>query len=149
MDNPIITTKGTTKSYRIMSLFGGGTLIFLGYRFISYSQEVWGKRSSQAFFIGLLLWFFALLLAFVVATKATSYVDVFADKIIGKGIQKTSGGSKVVDFNLSYEEIVSITCDVSNLYVVTAHEKFQIITNADKAKEIFDYYVTNIKNCHR
>ena len=79
---------------------------------------------------------FAIVNFLIKLSFSTSYANVYADKIIGKGIQQFV----IKDFNLNYKQIIDISYTGRAIRISTAGGEYKIISNTQKAKEIFDYY---------
>lgn len=148
MNKAIISTKGTTKALAISALvtFGMGLAFFIGALFFVVSKinsypsyildRVGGKLFGIVAVFGVLL-IVDMLIAAAPLLRSKTYVDVFEDHLEGMGMQQ---GLKLINFKLSNDKIVNVTCNGVDIYIHTNGEKYRVTTDVKTAKEIFDHY---------
>lgn len=141
MNRIVMTTKKTNIVFLVISLLTSLAFVFLGVFLMDLSDQTWGQNAATLKTTAIIAWVMSLIYLLVDISFATSYADVYEDRIVGKGIQQLV----VRDFNLDYGQITDISCTGRNLYISTPGGKYKIITNAPKAKEVFDYYNQTVK----
>ncbi|MDD7653018.1 MAG: hypothetical protein SOY32_05320 [Candidatus Faecousia sp.] len=141
MNRIVMTTKKTNIAFLASSLISSLLFFGLGIYLMNLSDRAWGQNATTLKTAAVTLWIVALVHILVDISFATSYADVYEDRIVGKGIQQLF----VREFNLDYGQITDISCTGGRLYISTPGGKYKIITNAAKAKEVFDYYNHAIK----
>ena len=148
MKQPLITTRDTNKTSRTGAIIGGVLDVLFAIFMIcfikgkadkvpSYLQDEFWEASA-----GLIIFCVIVLGCMVIYTVyqfsiCNSYVDVYDDHMEGKGIQNIY---QIVDFNLGYDKIVSVTCSGIYLSIQTSGGKFKILTNVETAKKVYDHY---------
>ena len=140
MNNVIISTKNTNTKYKntgivCAALTGAiGFLILCGYFFLS------SHSSDDTLIVVLLLGLFLIGDGIITATlryiNASSYVDIYKDRVIGKGIQNFSP----LDFNLKFEQIGNISVEGIWVHIHTNSGGYKVMTDKKTATEIFNYY---------
>ncbi len=140
MNDVIISTKNTNTKYKNTGIVCAilmcvlGFLVLCGYFFLS------SHSSDDSLIIVLLLGFFMIGDGIITATlrhiNASSYVDIYKDRIIGKGIQNFSP----LDFNIKFEHIDNISVEGIWLHIHTNSGTYKIMTNEETAKKVFNYY---------
>ena len=145
MDKIIMTTKKTNTPYLIAGLIE--SLLYAGIAFYCLQLkedmiDAWHFSYANTLNTCAIILFISAAINFLYKLSAsTSFVDVYCNKITGKGIQQFI----VRDFELNFEHVTDISCTGRFLYINTPAGKYKIITNATCAKEIFSHYNT-IKN---
>ncbi len=147
MNRVVITTKKSNKAYLIAGilvavLFAGFAMYLNSYIGNMSSFELaFSKTASSISTCVTILYIVAFVELMWTILCAMSYADVYEDKIVGKGMEKLN----LRDFHLDYSQITDISYSGLNLYISTVGGKYKIITNAVKAKEVFNYY-NKVKN---
>lgn len=140
MNGVILTTKGTTKSYRSRGIIGGVIMgvagLFVLIIFFVFSSRVHDNRLVFFLIIALFMLFDAFVTIAVKCAYARSYVDIYGDRLVGKGIR----GLNVVDFNIQRSQVSNITAEGSTININTVSGAYKIITNKDTAQKVFYYY---------
>lgn len=146
MDKPILTTKGTskkTKTWRILSMTLSPVFMLL-ILFIwlnsypDYARDM--IMDEYGYTIGIIIAIviaFDLLWGLVQVAQCESYVDVYEDRMEGKGILKVI---QMWPFKLDHSKIVGVACSANFLYINTQNGKYTILTDAQTAKEITEYF---------
>ena len=67
---------------------------------------------------------------------ASSYIDIYEDRVEGKGIQNFN----VLQFSVRYSEINNITTEGIFIHIHTTSGTYKIISNKETATEVFTYY---------
>ncbi len=140
MNDVIISTKNTNTKYKntgiVCAVIIGviGFLILCGYFFLS------SHSSDDTLIVVLLGGLFFIGDGIITATlryiNASSYVDIYKDRVIGKGIQNFSA----LDFNLKFEQIGNISVEGIWVHIHTNSGNYKIMTDKKTATEIFNYY---------
>ena len=135
MNNPIITTQKTSSRYLASQLIYDVLFIFIGIYFMA--------KGLSAFCTFLI---FGGLSALYHAMVSSAYVDIYADRIEGKGMQKVAMQS----INLRFDQITDISTSrgfmnleatgMNEFLVInTSAGSYKIITTSARAKEIVDF----------
>lgn len=140
MNGEIISTRNTNTKYKntgiicaiLMSVLG--LAIIGGYCYLS-------EHSSDDSLIWVLLFGLFLFADGIITTtfrniNASSYVDIYQDRFIGKGIQNLSP----LNFNLRIEDIINVSTEGIWLHIHTNSGKYKVMTNESTAMRIFNYY---------
>lgn len=140
MNNVIISTKNTNTKYKNTGIACAvlmcvlGFLVLCGYFFLS------SHSSDDTLIVVLLLGIFLIGDGIITATlryiNASSYVDIYQDRVIGKGIQNFSP----LDFNLKFEQIDNVSVEGIWVYIHTNSGNYKVMTDKKTATEIFNYY---------
>lgn len=148
MNNVKLTTKKTGMTHLIVGIIE--SLVFAGIGFyclrsVDVLKAAWkmgaADTANTAGSLFLLIAFINLMYALLVNA---SYADVYGDKIVGKGIQMIA----LKDFDLNFNQISDISCSGQFLSINTPAGKYKVVTNASRAKEIFEYYNSIKNNIH-
>ncbi len=142
MKRVIISTKKSNTAFLIIGVTGALVFAGAGMYFSSYVSKMnpymaaFSKTASTASTCATLLYIVAFVEFLWTILSAMSYADVYEDKIVGKGLEKFN----LRDFHLDYSQITDVSYSGLNLFISTTSGKYKIITNAVKAKQVFDYY---------
>ena len=66
-----------------------------------------------------------------------TYVDVYDDRFVGKGIQDMS----VLGFNIKLEEINNVAIEGYWLHIQTSSAVYKVMTNNSTAEKVFNYCI--------
>ena len=70
--------------------------------------------------------------------NGSTYVDVYKDRLVGKGIQNFSS----LDFNIKITELNNISVEKGFwLHINTTSGKYKVMTNKDTAAKVYNYYI--------
>lgn len=141
MNRIVMTTKKTNLAFLVSSLISSLLFVGVGIYLMNLSDQTWGQNAATLQTGAVTIWIVTLVYTLVEISFATSYADVYEDRIVGKGIQQFF----VREFNLDYGQITDVSCTGGRLFISTPGGKYKIITNVAKAKEVFDYYNQAIK----
>ena len=136
MNHLILTTQKTNKAYVVAGLIESLIYFGIGMYFLPLSEKTHGKNASTLVTATSVMCIVAIINFLNKLSFSTSYVNVYTDKILGKGIQQLV----VRNFELNYKQINDISYTGRTIRIATSGGEYKIITNAEKAKEIFDYY---------
>lgn len=140
MNNVIITTKKTNLVFLITSLAGALLTVVIGFQFVELAEEAtsrWMFSTADKFEnLAVLLFVLAGVEVGFALLESTTFADVYSDRIVGKGMHWL----KVMEFDLTYDQITNISCRGMYLYINVSGERYRITTSVNRAKEIFDYY---------
>lgn len=140
MDNVIISTKKTNDKYKNTGITCAvltailGLIAIIGYMYLSeHSSE-----DSLIFLllVGLFLIGDGIITATLRYINSTSFVDIYEDRITGKGIQNFSP----MDFNIKHEQVNNITTEGIWIHIHTTSGIYKIMTDKETAAEVFSYY---------
>ena len=138
----ILSTKGTNNSYKTKGMIGALMMIGLGIVFLILYFFLSSKSSDNklvaVFVLSMLSFFDGLIQLVKNNTFAKSYLEIYSDKISGKGIQQLN----VVDFTLPIQKVQSITIEGFNINVNTLSGTYKIISDKETAEKVFKYYNT-------
>lgn len=151
MNDVIFSTRGTKTAKIIFmivcSVFIGLFCIFISNIFPhvntmyydlsdSYKTSVWVISLSVALLLSAAI--FIILCAF---KYGLTYVDVYRDRFVGKGLPKQSMYANSELFNIKNEQIINVTM-IRNwfLCIHTVSGKYYIMTNQKTGAEIMNYY---------
>lgn len=148
MNKPILTTEGTNKMMKISAIISATAAVavaFFIFNFFqdqlgdlpSYAQELYLEKAAGLIILEVVLCGLLLIYAAYQWATCRSYVNVYEDRLEGKGIQNIY---QIVDFSLSYDKIVNVTCMNMYVYIHTAAGKYKIVTNINTAKAVYNYY---------
>lgn len=148
MEQPIITTNGTNQASKLSAKLSAllpiifAIAIFSFFRgqlepYPKYVQEKILEDCAGLIIISAISFLALSMFVIYQFLITTSYVNVYADRMEGKGIQNVI---QVVDFKLSYSQITSVTSMGNSVYINTPGGKYRILTDAKTAAEIFAYY---------
>lgn len=148
MEKPILTTRETNKASKLSAIISGIIdvvfVIFVwnffkskmdalpAYMHDDFMKEMFGTIAVLAVMACLALIYTAY--QFMICR---SYVDVYEDRLVGRGIQN---GYQLLDFDLSYDKITNITCSGIHLFIHTPGGKYKIVTNVQTAGEVFQFF---------
>lgn len=142
MSEPIITTKNTNAAYLIAGLIESLLYVGIGMYCLELRKDfIASWRFSYADTMNtcaILLFIFGAINFLYKLIASTSFADVYSSKIVGKGLQQFV----VKDFDLNFSQVTDISCTGRFLNINTPAGKYKIVTNANRAKEVFDYYNT-------
>lgn len=134
-----LSTKKTNILYLIIGLVSFVIDIALYAYCMQLSDELhsrWKFDSAETMAtIGCIILFFGLVTFAYYMLGFRTFADVYSDRIVGKGMQHFI----VKDFDLSYSQITDVSFSGQMLYINTAGGKYKIVTNAQRAKEVFEY----------
>lgn len=147
MNTPILTTRDTNKISKVFAIISGILDILFavfilnffkkridavpGYMRDDYTEAISGLIALVAIALAASLFYAAY--QFVICR---SYVDVYENRLEGKGIQNVY---QIVDFNLSYDNITSVTCRGLYIHIQTPGGKFKILSNAETAQKVYSH----------
>lgn len=147
MNKPVISTRGTNNFAKLAALIG---FIFFALIFAiifviiikrvdsypSIFRDQILKRAAVPTIAWVVISMLVLLFYALMYASCRAYVDVFEDRMEGKGIQNLY---TVVDFKLDRTQIINVTYVRNQLYINAVAGKYKIITNSETAKRVFDY----------
>lgn len=150
MNKPLITTAGTNKMMKVSAFVYAIAAVLFAifiYNFFSnqiasypkYAQEIYLQEAAGLIIFEVIICGFMLIYAAYLWATCRSYVNVYEDRLEGKGIQNVY---QIVDFSLSYDKITNVTCTSMYIYIHTPGGKYKIVSNVQTAKEVFNYYNT-------
>lgn len=136
MNAPLITTRDTNKASKLSAVISGILDVIFAIMFISFFKDQDLEEVA-----GLIVLCVAVLGGLVIYTAyqfsiCRSYVDVYEDRLEGKGIQN---GYQLTDFTLSYDKITNVSCSGINVLIHTSGGNYKILTNAETSKKVYEY----------
>ena len=144
MNNLIMSTQNTATKYKNVRIVLGiasvltGIIAFCLYAFLKeeYESDI-SKGAMLLVFVAL----YFIISGFIEFIKYINYgqtfLDVYADRFIGKGIQNFG----VLSFNFKREEIKIISVEKGFLlHIQTNSGTYKVMTNNDTATKILNYY---------
>lgn len=148
MKTLLLTTRDTNKVSKISAIISGIldiVFVILAFAFFNNQQNSLPTSLRDDFVkesAGLIILVAVAFGAMIIYTAyqfviCRSYVDVYSDRVEGKGIQNVY---QVIDFSLSYDKITNITCAGIYVHIHTAGGQYKILTNAETAKKVYEYY---------
>lgn len=151
MNTPIVTTQKTSSRYLISKLMFDAIFLIIGIYFFSLVDDLSAQwRYDLIDTVKRAGWIFVILgLAFAVyhVMASQTYVDIYADRLEGKGMQKFTAQSislrfdQVTDISLSKGFMnVEVSGLIGFLVISTVAGSYKIVTTTERAKEIIDFY---------
>lgn len=140
MDNVIISTKNTNTKYkntgiaRAVLIYLVGILIVCGCFFLDSHSS--GGSLTVPLLLGLFLFCDGIITAVLRFINASSYVDIYSDRLVGRGIRNFSP----LDFNLKSVQVTGISVVGIRIHIHTAAGTYKIMTNKETAAKIAEYY---------
>lgn len=140
MDNVIISTKNTNTKYKNTGIASAvliclvGILIVCGCFFLDSHSS--GGSLTVLLLLGLFLFCDGIITAVLRFINASSYVDIYSDRLVGRGIRNFSP----LDFNLKSVQVTGISVVGIRIHIHTAAGTYKIMTNKETAAKIAEYY---------
>ena len=140
MDNVIISTKNTNTKYKNMGIICAvliclvGILIICGCFFLDSPSSV--GSLPVLLLPGLFLLCGGIITAVLSRINASSYVDIYSDRLVGRGIRNFSP----LDFNLKSAQVTGISVGGIRIHIHTAAGTYKVMTNKETAAKIAEYY---------
>ena len=140
MDNVIISTKNTNTKYKNTGIARAvliclvGILILCGCFFLDSHSS--GGSLTVLLLLGLFLFCDGIITAILRFINASSYVDIYSDRLVGRGIRNFSP----LDFNLKSVQVTGISVVGIRIHIHTAAGTYKIMTNKETAAKIAEYY---------
>lgn len=145
MNNIVYTTKKTNVAYLIAGIVESLVYAGIGIYCLQLKEDMlssWQFDYANTLGIASVFSFISAFINLLYKLMSSStFADIYCDKIVGKGLRQLIA----TDFDLSFQQITDISYTGRFLNINTAAGKYKIVTNAKRAKEIFDHYNT-IKN---
>ncbi len=147
MNTPILTTRDTNKISKVFAIISGILDIVLAAFVFSffkkridsvpyYMQDAYTEEISGFIGFAAIAFIAAIFYSVYQFVICRSYVDVYENRLEGKGIQNVY---QIVDFNLSYDNITSVTCRGPYLNIQTPGSKYKILTNVKTAQKVYSH----------
>lgn len=151
MKSPITTTQKTSSRYLISQLLGDSIFAIIGIFFLSRVDTLrsqWRFDLVESAQVTAIVFFIvAFLSAIYHVMVSKTYVNVYADMIEGKGMQKVAMQS----INLRFDQITGISTSrgfmnleatgLNEFLVInTAAGNYKIITTSERTKEIIEFF---------
>lgn len=140
MNDVIISTKNTNTKYKNTGIVCAVLMCVLGFLILCGYFFLRSHSSDDTLIAVLLLGLFFIGDGIITATlryiNASSYVDIYSDRLVGKGIQNFSP----LDFNLKFEQIGNISVEGIWIHIHTNSGTYKVMTDKNTATEIFNYY---------
>lgn len=140
MDKVIISTKNTNTKYKNTGITRAvliclvGILIVCGCFFLDSHSS--GGSLTMLLLLGLFLFCDGIITAVLRFINASSYVDIYSDRLVGRGIRNFSP----LDFNLKSVQVTGISVVGIRIHIHTAAGTYKIMTNKEIAAKIAEYY---------
>lgn len=140
MNGLILSTKGTAKNYRNRGIIGGLILCMVGL-FLTIIYGVFRSRSSAQVLVlililGLLIIFDGFYTIMRNCIFSTTYLDIYSDRISGKGAQKLN----MQNFNAGLNQISNITVNGICIDVSIGANTYRIFSDKETASKVLNYY---------
>ena len=119
--------------------FGNSVIIVvLNNKFNKIKGELYIFLYIGVFFLllGLVLIGDGMVMTAIHCVNGLTYVDVYEDKFVGKGIQNLN----LLDFNIKIEQISNISVQGFWIHIHTNSGVYKIMTDKKTATEVFNYY---------
>lgn len=144
MNNPILTTRQTNKTFKLSAVISGiadVVFVVLIWTFFKSRMDALPQYMHDDFLkeaAGAIVLLTILIGAAVIYTAyqfliCRSYVDVYEDRMRGMGIQDRF---HLLDFDLSRDKITNVTSSGIYVFIHTPGGKYKIVTNAVTAQEV-------------
>lgn len=144
MTGIILSTKNTNKQYK-RGIISAIVLSVLGIIIMGIYCFFRSKSSADELILIFLAGLFLLGDGIITATFkylfSKSYMDMYTDRIEGKGIQ----GFSVLDFSVNLNQVLNISTEGIFIKIDTNCGTYKIISDKVTAKKVFDYYCQNMK----
>ena len=142
MGNIVMSTKKTAAAYKNIMIVLSIISMILGILSIAFYSVAIERTSNKGVIILLILAVFFIVEGIITFVKnyisGLTYVDVYKDRFIGRGIQNLS----VLNFNIKNEEINNISIAKGFwLHIQTNSGTYKVMTNDKTAAKIFNYYI--------
>ncbi len=127
-------TKRTTAAIAmsiIMCIMGIVVIAF----YVFAADYIFDNSMIFILFLGLFVIADGIVMIAINCFYAKTYIDIFEDRIEGKGLQ----GMSLMDFNIKMDRIVNISVENMFIYIHTASGKYKIRTSKDTATKVFSY----------
>lgn len=148
MNGPIITTNGTNSASKLSAIISGILNVVFAIFIISFFSkkmdavptsiraDVLSKMTGWIIILTV-LWCAMVVYTVYQLSICRSYVDVFEDRVVGRGICNVY---QVLDFSIPRNQITNVTYMKHFVFISHAGSRYKIITDAKTAKIIFDYF---------
>lgn len=141
MKEVIISTKGTANARKNVGIGCAIAMVLLGIVVVAFycylSEHTRDKSILVILFCGLFALCDGIITAALHYINGTTYVDVYRDRIVGKGIRNLNPQ----DFNMKNEQIGNVTVQGFWVHIHTNAGTYKVMTDKKTASEIFDYFV--------
>lgn len=141
MNNMVMSTKNTTATRRNTGIVAAVVTIVMGILVVAFYIYANEHTSSDGVILCLLLGLFlicdGIIMTAIHCINGSTYVDVYKDRFIGKGIQNLNA----LNFNIKLEEINNISVEGFWLHIQTSSGTYKVMTDKDTATKIFNYYI--------
>lgn len=141
MKNIVLSTRNTTYTRKKVTMALSAMLIIFGIFIVILCFCAVGYTSLNDAILLLLIGFLTIGYGTIMAVKsyitALTYLDVYDDRFIGKGIQDMS----VLGFNIKLEEINNVAIERYWLHIQTSSGVYKIMTDNSTAAKVFNYCI--------
>ncbi len=141
MKNIVISTRNTTDTRKKVTMVLSAMLILLGIFVVALCFCADENTNLHDAIVLLLIGFLIIGYGIIMAVKnyinTLTYVDVYDDRIIGKGIQDMS----VLGFNIKLKEINNVAIEGYWLHIQTSSGVYKVMTNNSTAAKVFNYCI--------
>ena len=141
MSNLIMSTKNSATTYKniciVLSVVSMviGIVAFCFYGFLMENYESSG--TIILLLIGLYFLIDGIIKFYSNYISGQTYLDVYADRLVGKGLRNFS----ILSFNIKFEEVNSVSIEKAFwIHIQTSGGTYKIMTNKDIATKFCDYY---------
>lgn len=145
MKNIVLSTRNTTNARKKVTMALSAMLILLGIFIVILCFCSVGHINFYDAILLLLIGFLIIGYGTIKAVKsyitALTYLDVYDDRFIGKGIQNMS----VLGFNIKLEEINNVAIERYWLHIQTSSGVYKVMTDNSTAAKVFNYCI-ELKN---
>ena len=141
MKNIVLSTRNTTYARKKVRMTLSAMLILLGIFVVALCFWADGYTNLHDAIILLLIGFLIIGYGTIMAVKsyitALTYLDVYDDRFIGKGIQDMS----VLNFNIKLKEINNVAIERYWLHIQTSSGVYKVMTDNSTAAKVFNYCI--------
>lgn len=142
MNNMVMSTRKTTNSRRNTGIVLAILVTLIGafiVAFYIYAKE--HTNDDNAIFLlllGLFLVGDGMIMVVKNCVNASTYVDIYKDRFVGKGIQNLGA----LGFNIKTEEVNNISIEGFWLHIHTSSGAYKVMTDKNTAQKVFNYYIS-------
>ena len=137
----IMSTKNTNTARKnagiVTSVLTAISGIFVIAFYVYANERTYSDSVVFLLLLGLFLIGDGIVMAAINCINGSTYVDVYKDRIVGKGIQNMN----VQNFNIRIEQVNNITVEGFWIHIHTNIGSYKVMTDKNTATDIFNYYI--------
>lgn len=141
MSNIVMSTKRTNTARKNAGIVSAALTTLIGIFVIAFycyaSEHTYSDSVVFLLLVGLFLLGDGIVMITMNCINGSTYVDIYEDRIVGKGIQNLNPQN----FNVKMEQVSNISVQGFWLHIHTNSGIYKVMTDKKTATAIFNYYI--------